>query len=358
MTATPPAQSPRNPPLPPPRAVRRIAASWRSLSGGRRTRDLERRTLVACSGGADSSALLIALAAAAAPGTIVAAHVVHDMRTAAAAHADRDGTKELARSLKIPFVEAEIQARPETGNLEASSRRLRYAALAALARGAQCPLVATGHHADDQLETVLMRLLRGAGPAGLAGISARRSIDRISPKVTLIRPMLGITREACEEICRSAGWTWREDETNQDAGHLRAALRLRVTPVLRELNPAAAMHAVSAASLCKEAWGQVRRAAQEVIDGADTAQGCVQFSREALRACPRVVAAEAVRRAIIQVGPPEVADRITRRSVLAAIRAARDSSGESRQFGWRGVGLEISRERVRVFPRTAAQDGV
>ncbi len=357
MTSTPPLQPARQPPLPPARAIRRIAASWRSLSGGRGRRDLERRTLVACSGGADSCALLLALAASAAPGTIVAAHVVHDMRIQPVALADRDATRTLAASLNIPFVEAEIQARPEAGNLEASSRRLRYGALAALAREAECPLVATGHHADDQLETVLMRLLRGAGPAGLAGISARRSIDRLSPRVMLIRPMLGVTREACEEICRSAGWTWREDETNQDAGHLRAALRLRVTPLLRELNSAAPLHAVSAASLCKEAWGMVRRAGQTVIDGADKAQGCVSFSREALRACPRVVAAEAVRTAITCVGPPDVADRITRRSVLAAIRAARDSSGESRQFGWRGVGIEVTRERVRVFPRVTTRDG-
>ncbi len=329
--------------------VRKIAASWRSLTGGRQVRDPQRATLVACSGGADSSALLIALAAAS-PGSITAAHIVHDMRPEAQAHADRDAVRELAARLEVPVVESAIRARAPKANYEARARRMRYEALAALARQAGICCIATAHHADDQLETVLMRLMRGAGPGGLSGIPRRRLVDHLVPPVHLVRPMLGITRADARAICEHAGWAWREDPTNLDPSRRRSAIRDRVAPVLRELQPSVAARAVAAADLCRGAWAVIDQNASAILQSARWDSNRCLMDRHALRAAPRAIASQAVRRAAIRIAGPASADRLPQRSVNAAIRAIRDTSGERREFRWRGVSVTVHGDRVRIEP--------
>ncbi len=148
--------------------------------GGPRGGDSHRRTVIACSGGADSSALVIALAAGLgvrARDVLVVGHVVHDLRSRGEALADRDAVRALAERLGLEFVEREVRVRGEWGgNLEALARRARYAALGEMAREAGCGFVATAHHADDQMESVLMALVRGAGLRGLAGIRVKRGL--------------------------------------------------------------------------------------------------------------------------------------------------------------------------------------
>jgi tRNA(Ile)-lysidine synthase len=159
------------------RTVRTVSRAWRELTGGlTRGRDSQRRTLIACSGGADSSGLAIALASAVSKPRMqfVVAHVVHDMRAEDEALADRDATKGLAARLGLEFVESRVRLRGLSGNAEAVARRLRYAALKQLAEDHGCGFIATAHQADDQLETMLMKLIRGAGPRGLAGVAPSR----------------------------------------------------------------------------------------------------------------------------------------------------------------------------------------
>jgi tRNA(Ile)-lysidine synthase TilS/MesJ len=126
--------------------------------------DKARRTLIACSGGADSSGLVLGLAAAVSePADLfVVAHIVHDMRTPREALADRDSARDLAATLGLPFAEDHI--RVKGGNAEANRPPPPLPGLAALAKTHGCPYIATAHHADDQLETILMGLLRGSGP--------------------------------------------------------------------------------------------------------------------------------------------------------------------------------------------------
>jgi tRNA(Ile)-lysidine synthase len=181
-------------------------------------------TLVACSGGADSVALLLGLQRlAAAPGRLVVAHVEHDLRAAAAD--DREFVARLAARLGLPFVwrRVAVAAAPRGGEgLEARARRLRYEFLeeAALERGARHVVVA--HTADDQAETILHRMLRGTGIAGLAGMPTARPL---APGVSLLRPLVGVSRATVREFLAAAAQGWREDETNADTRLARNFLR-------------------------------------------------------------------------------------------------------------------------------------
>jgi tRNA(Ile)-lysidine synthase len=109
--------------------------------------------------------------------------------------------------------------------------------------GARHVLVA--HHADDQLETMLMAMCRGAGPRGMAGMRPSRALGELA----LIRPLLYVRKSDCLEMCRRAGIQWREDASNTDVSRRRARLRRDVMPVLEELWPGAARRAARNARL-------------------------------------------------------------------------------------------------------------
>ena len=118
-------------------------------------------------------------------------------------------------------------------SLEDAARRLRYAFLTSVARAEGAQAIATGHTLDDQAETVLMRLLRGAGPWGLSGIPPVRT----HAGLRLIRPLLEVPRAAVEASLRAAGVSWREDATNRDHAMLRNRVRGVLLPSLEGYNP-------------------------------------------------------------------------------------------------------------------------
>jgi tRNA(Ile)-lysidine synthetase-like protein len=282
-------------------AARRIVAAWRRLTASdrwstARTTDPDRRTLIACSGGADSAALAICLASASAGArrSLVLGHVLHDLRPAAPALDDRDRTRELADRLGVSFLEREVRVGAQPGNAEANARKARYAALVDMASEAHCSFIATAHHADDQLETVLMRLVRGSGLRGLAGVYASR---RVGAGITLVRPMLVATRADSVRICSLARYVPATDATNDDTTRLRAALRARVLPVLRELNPGVAAHSVELASAARAAQTLVRASARRLVHS-DTANphGAHEawLDVRGLRDAGKLVAAEAI----------------------------------------------------------------
>lgn len=201
--------------------------------------------LVACSGGADSVALLRALHLLAPRRRwrlrLTVAHVQHHLR-GDAAEGDAAFVAERADSLGLGFVRADIRPGDSAGNLEANARDQRYAALAGLAADAGASWVATAHHADDQLETLLMALIRGTGTAGLRGIAWDRPL---ADGVGLVRPMLGGTAARARELLAALKQDWREDATNADPDRTRARLRRDVLPVLRDLNAGAALNALA-----------------------------------------------------------------------------------------------------------------
>ena len=181
--------------------------------------------VVAVSGGADSTALLLGLVALAPPGArLVVAHAEHDLRATAAA--DREFVATLAARLGLPFVWRRLAvhaADDEAGTgIEARARRLRYRFLEEVAgeHGGRHVLVA--HTADDQAETILHRILRGTGPAGLAGMAVAREL---CAGVALLRPLLAVGRSAVREYLVAEAEAWREDESNVDVRFARNFLR-------------------------------------------------------------------------------------------------------------------------------------
>jgi tRNA(Ile)-lysidine synthase len=186
--------------------------------------------LLAVSGGPDSTALLAVLAelAPARNLRLTAAHVDHRLRGAESA-AERDAVAALAARLGVGFVARDAPVDPAPG-VEARARRVRYRALAALAAEVGATRIVTGHTRDDQVETVLLRLLRGAGRRGLGGM--RRVRGR------LFRPLLGATRADVRRFLAERGLRFAIDRTNADLRLVRNRLRRVLVPWLEvEFNP-------------------------------------------------------------------------------------------------------------------------
>lgn len=304
-------------------------------------RDDDRPTLVACSGGADSSALLLALATVSPPPA--AAHIVHDMRSAEEAEADLDLTANLCAHLGLAFHEGRVRVAADAGNAEANARRARYAELALIARRSGCRFVATGHHADDQLETVLMRLLRGTGLRGLAGIHPVRGMG---PGLTLVRPMLGVTHAEALALCGRCGWVWAEDRTNGDVSMRRAAVRARVLPVLREIEPNAAHHAVGLGDALRAAQEAVSARAAELEQAGEREGELIFFSRMMLRGQERAVLAELIMRLHHSKTGGRRRDRINRQSLTTCIGSICGMSGAGREFDLGGLRVTVDSARV------------
>jgi tRNA(Ile)-lysidine synthase len=198
-----------------------------------------RRVLAAVSGGPDSVALAHFLAQMARRKglTLELLHVHHGLRGRAA---DRDAAsvEELGRALgvkaKVMRVDVKARARARGLGLEEAGRKERYRALIARARRGRFDAVATGHHLDDQAETVLLHLLRGTSLEGLGGIAPRRPL---APGVELIRPLLPLTRAEVILYLKTHGLAWREDATNRDRKFARNWVRAEVLPLLESRAP-------------------------------------------------------------------------------------------------------------------------
>lgn len=174
---------------------------------------------LAVSGGADSLALLV-LAAETRPGHVIAATVDHGLRPEAAGEAARVGA--IAARLGVPHFELPVHVAVVRDGIQAAARRARYAALARWARDQAAGAILTAHHADDQAETVLLRLARGAGVAGLAGV--RRSRD-LGGGLRVARPLLGWRKADLILIVREAGLDPVDDPSNRDPRFDRTAAR-------------------------------------------------------------------------------------------------------------------------------------
>ena len=184
--------------------------------------------LVAVSGGPDSMALLDLCRRLPGPPPVVA-HLDHHLRPDSAG--DAEFVRRQAARLGARFVRGDWTGHDEAAGIgiEAAARRARYRFLAQVAESSGLRTVVTGHHRDDQAETVLHRLIRGVGPEGLTGIRARRTLRG---RIELVRPLLGFWRSEIIAHLRGEGLAWREDPTNRGGGNLRSAIRTRLMPFL------------------------------------------------------------------------------------------------------------------------------
>lgn len=334
--------------------VARVLRSWRRLTGGAAVRDGDRRTVVACSGGADSVALAIVLSLVEPKPLIV--HVVHDMRSVEESERDAAFVEGLAMTLGCGFVLERVTVRGMGGNLEANARDARYGVLARMAEECGCSYVATGHHADDQLETVLMRLIRGAGLRGLGGMKAKRGIGE---GVTLVRPMLGVSRDDVEDLCRRAGVDWVEDATNADVSYLRNRVRAEVVPVLKGIEGGIVERVVGDAESVRDASEALERLvrARWWATAARDGDGVV-LSRDALR--DEGGAGEIG--AILRIGIDELCggkghDSVGRREIGCVVDAVMDGSEERRTVRVGPMVVVVHARAVRIARFDGDDDG-
>jgi len=194
---------------------------------GRGLFDPPGKTILAVSGGADSLALLDLFAAGDGVAEeldldLVVGHVDHGIHPASAAVAER--VRETAERYGVPFLLQTLELDSDATETEARERR--YAALRDMQAEMGAAYLVTAHHADDQVETVLYRALRGSAPAGLAGIPVKRSDG-------LVRPLLGVRRAELEAwAVERVGWS-HEDPANRDSRHDRSWIRHELLPMLR-----------------------------------------------------------------------------------------------------------------------------
>lgn len=202
---------------------------------------------VACSAGADSVALLLA-AHRRWPGQVTALHVNHGLQ-AAAADFER-AVADLCRRLGVPLTLRSVQAVHGQGESpEDAARQARYRALAEMAQSLGLRHVLLAQHADDQAETVLLALSRGAGVAGLAAMPSRMERHEVS----FVRPWLGLRRADLRAWLQAQGQVWCEDPSNQDTRYTRNRLRHAVLPALEAQLPGFTACVARSATHCAQA---------------------------------------------------------------------------------------------------------
>ena len=272
--------------------VRRTIETYAMVS----TRD---RVLVAVSGGADSVCLLDLLRQLGYE--LEVAHFDHETR-GGESHGDAAFVQDLAQRWSLPChcerraVRAESEA--ARSSFEEYARKVRYGFLVRAARDSGCAVIATGHHADDQAETVLMRLLRGTSPRGLAGIPPVGAREG----VRIIRPLFDCTREEIVAYVEAAGLPYRVDRTNADTAYERNRIRHELLPLLaKDYNPRAREALVRLAELVRsdnDLLDSLAASAEAEVAATDDALSRAPFARLHPALQRRVVARLAWRHAV------------------------------------------------------------
>jgi tRNA(Ile)-lysidine synthase len=268
------------------------------------------KVLLAVSGGADSTALLHAMAGLKAKGVLggelLCAHVNHQLRNAQA-QADEDFVRSQASRMGLAVVTRRVDVRgygrAHKLSLETAGRKLRIGALVEIADAGGCELVATAHHKNDNAETVLGRLARGTGYRGLAGIWPKRSFGRIE----FVRPLLCVTRDEIIRYLSERNLTWRLDHTNYDCSYRRNFIRHRLIPALQqdcsgsiverlcELAEAGCRFYSTVSSRAEKVWPVL----------ADCNGDGVALDSKAFLTEPPIVQVELVRRSLVTLGSGE-----------------------------------------------------
>jgi tRNA(Ile)-lysidine synthase len=254
--------------------------------------------VVAVSGGADSVALLDIMTRLDCGLHLVVAHLNHCLR-GAESDADEAFVASLADNYHLPFVSQRCDvadlARRERLSLEDAGRRARYAFLEQTAAQYRASSIALAHHQDDQAETVLIRLLRGSGGTGLAGMASAAGEK-------LKRPLLQVSRAKLEQYLKQRGLTFRTDSTNADTAILRNSIRHELIPFLRRYNPKVSERLAATAEILagdEELLDGLTQAAYQKLAASE--KGEVRFQVEPLLREPRPLRLRLYRRALFEL---------------------------------------------------------
>ena len=309
------------------------------------------RLVAAVSGGPDSLALLHALHCLRDSHSLSlsVAHVDHGLRTTSAQ--DADFVRERAAALGLPciVIAVDVPRRPDGSFSEAAARDARYRALTSVAAQTGAAVIATGHTADDQAETVLLHAVRGAGLAGLRAMSilSDAPIDD-GVGIRLFRPLLALHRTETQAYCRELGLSPLQDETNDDVRIPRNLVRLKVVPLLERLNP----QAVAALARLADNAGGALDFMEAALDAewpamALATDGAVWLDRERFRAMHPALQGLAVRRAHRQArGTIGTLDAV---HVEDALRLASGPSGKEAALPG-GVRMEVRHGELVFHP--------
>ena len=283
--------------------------------------------VAALSGGSDSVAQLLLLRDLAADGHLVlagAAHLNHQLRPEAAR--DEEFCQALCARLDVPLTVATVPVAAlavETGvSIEVAARRARYAFLERARFGCDAAVVAVAHTADDQAETVLLRLLRGAGPRGLRGILPVRG--------TVVRPLLECTRAALRADLARRGETWVEDDSNADVAQPRNRVRHELMPMLAaRFQPAVTRVLARTAEVVAADDALLEELADAAWPGVvSPALRGLAISRGALGQLPLALARRVARRALEQANAPHAPDLADVEQLLAVCRPGGPAAAE------------------------------
>jgi tRNA(Ile)-lysidine synthase len=237
-----------------------------------------------------------------------------------------------------------VRRAPPWDGLEAESRRARHAALERVARLIGASRIATGHTADDQAETVLMRLLQGAGPRGLGGIAPARGL--------LIRPLIETRRVAIEAYLRGRGLAWAEDPSNRDVRFLRNRIRHDLLPFMAALTGASVVEALGrSAAAARAVVADLEERARADLARLATRDGAgISLEVGALAERPIELAAEMLRQAAAVLGET----RPLRGPAQRALRRLLGEAPPRRAARLGRLAVERSGRRLRVGPLALA----
>lgn len=320
----------------------------------------EGRLLVGVSGGADSLCLLHALRQVA-PGeglAVYVAHLDHGLRQASADEAA--WVRALCADWGLPCLVRHVNVRAlaeeEGRSLEDAARQARYRFLAQQAEACGARTVAVGHTADDQAETVLLHLLRGAGAEGLAGMKAVSDWP-LAPAhgahLRLWRPWLAIARQETVAYCAAVGLTPRDDETNRDTGYRRNYVRRELLPRLREINPAIVATLCRTAQILSDEDALLRELTDKAWQTcAERAEGAWRLDRDSLRAQPVGLQRRLLRRAVSLLGTTR---DLSWEQIEQARGLALDGETGARAMLPHGLQLRIAYDGVWIEREGAAQ---
>jgi tRNA(Ile)-lysidine synthase len=278
---------------------------------------------------------------------VVAAHLDHGLRPGSAADAAFCSTlcERLGVPLRSAVTDVRSRARHERGGLEQAARRERYAFLRRVREEEKATAIAVAHTRDDQAETLLLRLLRGSGATGLAGMRVRTG--------DVVRPLLGVSREEVIAHLRGRGLDWREDPSNADPAHRRNRVRHELLPYLEvRFNPRIREALARTAAILADEAAYIRCEAEALLARAARSEGdAVVLSRPELLAAPTAVTRAAIRQALLRAGGLRQVGAGHVERVLTLARAKAPSGRRLPLPGGREA--RFRRDDVRLGPRIA-----